>query len=71
MSLLFELAKECRLDEAIKSMFAGEEINETENRAVLHTALRNRGNEKLETGGKDIRQDIHNELKKMEIFPIK
>ncbi|MBK8079491.1 MAG: glucose-6-phosphate isomerase [Saprospiraceae bacterium] len=71
MSLLFELAKECRLDEAIKSMFAGEEINETENRAVLHTALRNRGNEKLETGGKDIRQDIHNELKKMEIFSNK
>ncbi len=39
--ILMELAKECKVNEAIESMFAGEKINETENRAVLHTACRN------------------------------
>jgi glucose-6-phosphate isomerase len=40
-SHLFELAQECQLREAIGAMFAGEKINQTENRSVLHTALRN------------------------------
>ena len=41
MRLLQKLAKECQLSKATKAMFNGEKINETENRAVLHTALRN------------------------------
>ena len=44
LKLLHQLAKESALDEAINAMFAGEKINRTENRAVLHTALRNRSN---------------------------
>ena len=40
---LIALAEECELKNAIKNMFSGEKINETENRAVLHIALRNRG----------------------------
>ncbi len=41
LGLLFDLARECRLEDAINAMFAGEKINATEGRAVLHTALRN------------------------------
>jgi len=44
MDLLLELAKECQVSEGIRQLFAGDPINETENRAVLHTALRNRSN---------------------------
>ena len=40
-SLLVELAKECKLSDGIEALFSGEKINETEDRAVLHTALRN------------------------------
>jgi glucose-6-phosphate isomerase len=39
-SHLFELAQECQVGEAISAMFSGEKINHTENRSVLHTALR-------------------------------
>src|SRR5690606_5685400 len=38
-ALLVQLARECKLDEAIEAMFAGKAINATENRAVMHTAL--------------------------------
>ena len=41
IGLLNELATECGLKDAISAMFDGEKINRTENRAVLHTALRN------------------------------
>ncbi len=41
MALLLQLAKECKLDAAIKAMFDGERINQTEGRPVLHIALRN------------------------------
>src|SRR5690606_37925303 len=44
-ALLLQLARECQLEDAIKAMFGGEAINETESRAVLHTALRNQGND--------------------------
>ena len=43
LKLLFELANERNLKEKIKAMFRGDKINTTENRSVLHTALRNRG----------------------------
>ncbi|MDC8001232.1 glucose-6-phosphate isomerase [Aequorivita todarodis] len=48
LSLLINLAEEVKLKEAINQQFSGEKINETENRAVLHTALRNFENMKLE-----------------------
>ena len=41
MQLLLQLANECKLKDGIDAMFNGEKINETEDRAVLHTALRN------------------------------
>src|SRR6185503_5386683 len=41
IQLLLQLAKECKLQDGINAMFNGDKINETENRAVLHTALRN------------------------------
>ena len=66
--LLIELANECGLKEAIEAMFSGEKINETENRAVLHTALRNPAKNGFLLEGKDILPDIHKVLDKMETF---
>jgi glucose-6-phosphate isomerase len=66
--LLVELANECNLKDAIDFAFKGERINETENRAVLHTALRNPAKSGLNVDGKDILPDIHRVLDKMESF---
>jgi len=68
LALLIQLARECKLEEAIKSMFSGELINETENRAVLHTALRTQNEDPLLVEGKDIKPDIQKVLKQMESF---
>jgi len=68
MALLMQLAKECGLDGAIKAMFSGEVINETENRAVLHTALRNRANTPVLVDGKDVMPDVNEVLAKMKKF---
>jgi glucose-6-phosphate isomerase len=65
MALLSDLAKECGLPEAIQAMFAGEKINRTENRAVLHTALRNLSGQSFQTDGKDIMPDIMRVLAQM------
>ena len=65
IQLLMDLARECGLPEAIHSMFAGEKINSTENRAVLHTALRNLSGQSFQTDGKDIMPDIHRVLSQM------
>ena len=70
-ALLMELARECQLEQAIEAMFSGEKINETENRAVLHTALRNPEVEGLKVDGHDILPDIHSVLKQMETFSAK
>ena len=67
-SLLVKLAKECDLKAAIDAMFQGEIINETENRAVLHTALRNRSNKPVLTDGKDVMPEVKAVLNKMEKF---
>ena len=48
IDLLLELAEATAVKEAITSMFSGEKINETENRAVLHVALRNRSNSAID-----------------------
>ncbi|MCV9385893.1 glucose-6-phosphate isomerase [Reichenbachiella ulvae] len=68
---LIKLAKECQLKEAIEAMFTGEKINETENRAVLHTALRSNSSEPLKVDGEDVRPLIQTELKKLEAFANK
>ena len=54
MALLFQLARECKLPQAIKAMFAGEKINVTEGREVLHTALRNQSNSAVLIDGQDV-----------------
>src|SRR5690606_8402482 len=70
-ALLIQLARECELEEAIQAMFAGEAINETENRAVLHTALRNQGSELILVDGNDVMPGVHAVLAKMRDFSTK
>lgn len=71
IQLLVDLAKETKLDEAIQQMFAGEAINATEQRAVLHTALRNRSNEEVLVEGKDVMPQINDVLDQMKAFSEK
>ncbi len=66
--LLMQLAEECQLKDAIEKMFSGAAINETENRAVLHTALRNRSNTPVYVDGKDVVPDVNRVLAQMEKF---
>ena len=68
LKLLHQLAKESALDEAINAMFTGEKINRTENRAVLHTALRNRSNTPVYVDGKDVMPEVNAVLAKMSAF---
>lgn len=68
LKLLHQLAKESALDEAINAMFTGEKINRTENRAVLHTALRNRSNTPVYVDGKDVIPEVNAVLAKMSAF---
>ena len=66
--LFTELAVECKLKDAIESMFAGEKINATENRAVLHVALRNRSNSPVKVDGKDVMPEVNDVLNQMKNF---
>ncbi len=68
MSLLEQLALECNLPEAIEALFTGEKINITENRPVLHTALRRPETEPLWLNGRNIVEDVHNVLRQMKTF---
>ena len=68
LAKLQDLAKECDLAGAIKSMFSGEKINRTENRAVLHVALRNRSNTPILVDGKDVMPEDNAVLEKMKTF---
>lgn len=65
---LISLAAKCELKESIQSMFRGEKINTTENRSVLHVALRNRSSTPLMVDGIDIKQNISLVLKRMADF---
>jgi glucose-6-phosphate isomerase len=65
---LIALAEECELKKAIENMFSGAKINETENRAVLHIALRNRGNTPIAVDGKDVMPKVNAVLDQMEDF---
>ncbi|WP_455487958.1 glucose-6-phosphate isomerase [Haemophilus sp.] len=68
LSLLRQLAQECALDSAKEAMFTGEKINRTENRAVLHTALRNRSNTPVLVDDKDVMPEVNAVLAKMKNF---
>ena len=56
--ILLDLAKECKLDEAIESYFSGRSINQTENRPVLHTALRADKNAEVNVAGKNVIPEV-------------
>ena len=58
VEVLLELAEECQLKIAIEAMFTGEKINQTEGRAVLHTALRNYSGAQVEVDGINIMPDV-------------
>lgn len=68
LSHLLNLAKECKLDDAISKYFEGDKINATENRAVLHTALRNVDNAPILVDGQDIMPEVHQTLEKIKGF---
>jgi len=68
MELLLKLAKEVNLKEKIDAMFSGEKINFSEDRAVLHTALRSKNKESLIVDGEDVRPKITAELNHMQSF---
>ena len=68
MRLLIELAKSCDINGYAQKMFTGEKINWTENRSVLHTALRNRANKPVFVDGDDVMPEINAVLAKMKDF---
>ncbi len=65
MDLLFRLARQARVEEWRDRMFAGDRINTTENRAVLHTALRNRSNHPVMVDGQDVMPLVNRQLERM------
>lgn len=71
LHLLQQLATECKLPEAIHAMFAGLRINETENRAVLHTALRNFSDTPILVDGKDVMPLVKKVQAQMKAFCAK
>ncbi len=68
LNKLQALATETDVADAIRSMFSGEKINQTEDRAVLHTALRNRGNTPIYVDGQDVMPEVNAVLAKMQQF---
>ena len=71
LALLLRLARECELDKAIEAMFGGQVINETENRAVLHTALRNFGEKPVLVKGEDVMPLVRESLAHIKDFSEK
>jgi glucose-6-phosphate isomerase len=68
VALLLQLAEECGLRQRIEAMFRGEKINITENRAVLHVALRAPRDASILVDGKDVIPEVHAVLDKMAAF---
>lgn len=68
MTLLFDLARQADLSGWIEAMFSGQKINKTEDRAVLHTALRNRSNTPIYVDGQDVMPEVNRVLEKMRSF---
>ena len=71
MGLLQDLANETKVGDAIEKMFSGDKINETEDRAVLHTALRNRLNAAVYVDGNDVMPGVNKVLAQMKVFSKK
>jgi len=68
LDLLEELFDECGVQEAVRAQFSGEKINVTENRAVLHTALRNKSNQPVTVDGENVMPAINGVLEQMQDF---
>ena len=68
LSLLFDLAEEAGLAAQIRRMFAGDRINNTEDRAALHVALRAPEPMRLEVGGENVVPDVHEVRRRMAAF---
>lgn len=68
LTLLLQLARECKLPEAIEQLFTGQPINETENRAVLHTALRNFSKQPVLFQGTDVMPAVRKVQQQMKKF---
>ena len=68
LNTLFKLARVCDIEEKRDAMYRGDKINITENRAVLHIALRNKLDNPIYVDNRDIMQDVHDGLEKMEEF---
>lgn len=68
LDLLLDLAEEVKLKEAMEKMFSGDKINETEGRAVLHTALRDFSNKEILVDGQNIKPAIKKVLDHMKSF---
>jgi glucose-6-phosphate isomerase len=66
--VLIQLAQETALSQSIESMFTGQAINQTENRAVLHTALRNRSNTPVYVDEQDVMPEVNQVLSQMKAF---
>ncbi|MGD9201409.1 MAG: glucose-6-phosphate isomerase, partial [Chitinispirillia bacterium] len=62
IDLFLRLSDEINLSDEISDMFSGKLINETENRAVLHTAMRNSSEDPVFLNGKNIMPEVHHEL---------
>jgi glucose-6-phosphate isomerase len=71
LQLLLKLAQETKVKEGIDSMFSGDAVNQTENRAVLHVALRNRSNTPVMVDGEDVMPAVNAVLAQMERFSEK
>ena len=68
LDLLYRLAESCQLNEATEQLFTGQKINGTEDRAVLHVALRNRSSESIEVDGQDVMPEVNEVLDRMQAF---
>jgi glucose-6-phosphate isomerase len=68
LDLLLKLAEECKVKDSIEAMFNGDRINETENRSVLHIALRNFSKAPVYSEGKDVMPEVKKVLRKMKSF---
>jgi glucose-6-phosphate isomerase len=68
LGLLQDLAAECKVKDGIEAMFTGEKINRTEDRSVLHTALRNFSGKPVYSDGKDVMPEVHRVQAQMKSF---
>ena len=68
LGLLMALAKETGLQDGIKSMYSGEKINQTEDRAVLHVALRNLSNDAIYVDGENVMEDVNRVMNQVKKF---